>query len=348
MLQQTQVATVIPYYQRFLARFPTIEALAAAGEDEVLAAWAGLGYYSRARSLHRAAREALARHGALPGTLEELRRLPGFGPYTAGAVASIAFGVPAAAVDGNVGRVLSRVFLLDDEPHGRAFRSRVESLAGRLVGAGGTGSREVTRRPGDLNQALIELGALLCRPGVPRCDRCPLEPLCSGRRSGLERDLPRARRRPVRRRLDLAVGVCTLGGRVLLVRRQAVGLFGGMWAPPSVELPADGRAAAGSAGAISSAIRRELSVKTGEFTARGVVERTLTHRELALHVFSAELREPPAKEGGWRLVEAGEVESLAVPQAMRLALRLGVGAAGGGGGPEKNRRRGIGTRNEKG
>src|SRR5512138_1944729 len=144
MLQQTQVRTVVPYYARFLARYPTLEALAAADEDGVLALWSGLGYYARGRNLLAAAREAIARHGGLPASLEALRALPGFGPYTAGAVASIAFAIPAPAVDGNVIRVLARLFAVRGAPGDARFRRRIDALAAELVGEG-TASRSRSR-----------------------------------------------------------------------------------------------------------------------------------------------------------------------------------------------------------
>jgi A/G-specific adenine glycosylase len=149
MLQQTRVETAIPFYRRFVARWPTLDALAEAGEDEVLAAWSGLGYYARCRNLLAAARQARARHGGLPASREALRSLPGFGPYTAGAVASIAFAIPAAAVDGNVARVLSRLFLVGGDPKSLKVTRGLEGLAEVLVDR---------RRPGDFNQALMELG----------------------------------------------------------------------------------------------------------------------------------------------------------------------------------------------
>ncbi|MFL5274791.1 MAG: A/G-specific adenine glycosylase, partial [Anaeromyxobacteraceae bacterium] len=146
MLQQTQVAVVVPYYERFVARFPTLAALAAAGEDEVLALWSGLGYYARGRRVLEAARAALERHGGLPAHVDALRALPGFGPYTAGAVASIAFGLPSPCVDGNVARVLARLFLVDAAPEDRAAVARLWRLAAELV---------PPERPGDFNQALM-------------------------------------------------------------------------------------------------------------------------------------------------------------------------------------------------
>jgi A/G-specific adenine glycosylase len=173
MLQQTQVRAAIPYYARFLARYPSLEALAAAREEDVLALWSGLGYYARGRNLLAAARVAVARHGGLPASLDALRALPGFGPYTAGAVASIAFAIPAAAVDGNVTRVLARLFLVEGDPADAPVRARLSELAGALVDPA---------RPGDLNQALMDLGATVCTARNPRCPGCPLARMCRSAR----------------------------------------------------------------------------------------------------------------------------------------------------------------------
>ncbi|HSM59782.1 MAG TPA: A/G-specific adenine glycosylase, partial [Longimicrobiales bacterium] len=185
MLQQTRVDTVIPYYRRWMARFPDVDSLATASEDEVLLAWEGLGYYRRARHLHAGAAWVRDRHdGRVPDSVEELRRIPGVGEYTAGAVASIAFGEPAPAVDGNVRRVLARLF---DEP--APTRAWLRDRAGHLVDPG---------RPGDWNQALMDLGAAVCTPRSPSCGACPVARWCAARAAGTQAERPApAVRRPV-------------------------------------------------------------------------------------------------------------------------------------------------------
>ncbi|MDH3222665.1 MAG: A/G-specific adenine glycosylase [Gemmatimonadota bacterium] len=229
MLQQTRVETVIPYYHEWLLRFPDLEALGAAPLDEVLRAWQGLGYYSRARNLHRTAREVKERYGGrIPSTPQELRTLPGVGEYTAGAVASIAFGLPEPAVDGNVRRVLSR---LDDiaEPRPAQLRQR----AAELLDAD---------RPGDSNEALMELGATLCRPRNPLCDPCPVAEHCRALAAGtVGLRPPRRARKPVPAvTVDVAV-VLDGNDRALVAKRPDEGLLAGLWEFPerdSVDLPA--------------------------------------------------------------------------------------------------------------
>jgi A/G-specific adenine glycosylase len=220
MLQQTRVETVIPYYQRWLRRFPDVASLADAPLDDVLKAWEGLGYYSRARNLHRAAREITRRYGGeLPDSLEALRSLPGVGEYTAGAVASIAFSRPEPAVDGNVRRVLSRLEDLED-PRPSELRELARSLLDR-------------DRPGDFNEALMELGATLCRPRDPLCGDCPLRHGCRSLAAGTmaERPRPRKRQAPRTVTIDVAV-VLDAEDRALFTRRPPEGLLAGLWEFP--------------------------------------------------------------------------------------------------------------------
>lgn len=224
MLQQTTAAVVRGYYARFLARWPTVRALAAAGIDDVLHAWQGLGYYARARNLHRCARVVVAEHGGrFPEDEAALRRLPGIGPYTAAAVAAIAFDRPAAVVDGNVERVVSRLFAVEEPLPGA--RAELRRLAARLTPA---------RRPGDHAQAMMELGATLCAPRAPSCAGCPWNPVCRGRLAGLARGLPRRAPRPPRpTRYGIVFWTLRGDGAVLLRRRPAEGLLGGMMELPS-------------------------------------------------------------------------------------------------------------------
>jgi A/G-specific adenine glycosylase len=306
LLQQTQVRAAIPYYQRFVARFPTLAALAAASQDEVLALWSGLGYYARGRNLHAAAQEA-ARQGGLPASLEALRALPGFGPYTAGAVASIAFAIPAAAVDGNVARVLARLFLVEGEPASAPFRREIAALAEALVHPA---------RPGDLNQALMELGATVCAKPAPSCRRCPVASLCRARAAGRERELPLARRRPVRQRLELACALVGRGEALLLARRPSPGLFGGLWAPPLAEISPGAAAAVSLAGAV----RREHGITLRVGPELAVCERTLTHRDLTLRAFRCEARGRGGEGPGLRFAARAEREQLGLPAAIRDLL----------------------------
>jgi len=223
MLQQTRVETVLDYYGAWLERFPDLTALAAAEVDDVLETWEGLGYYRRARNLHAAARAVREQaDGELPSSYEELRELPGLGEYTAGAVASIAFGEAVPAPDGNVRRVLARLFDVAD-PKPAWLRETAAALVDRA-------------RPGDWNQALMELGATICSPRGPACGRCPVAEWCAARAAGTqaERPEPKARRAP--RRALLAVAVVARDGHVLLERRPDDGLLGGLWAFPEAEV----------------------------------------------------------------------------------------------------------------
>lgn len=226
MAQQTTIEVVIPRWETFLARFPTVESLARAKERTVLAAWSGLGYYARARNLHRAAK-AIAKAGAFPRTLEGWRALPGVGAYTAAAVGSICFGIPEPVVDGNVVRVLCRLNGLRLDPKAPATLERVRALARPLVPA---------RNPGDHNQAAMELGALVCTPRAPRCGACPLRGACRAAASGTPEAFPRMPRRPRPRSIHLVGAIVERGKRILLVEDQD--LVPGHLVVPLFRLPA--------------------------------------------------------------------------------------------------------------
>jgi A/G-specific adenine glycosylase len=210
MLQQTRVEAVTPCYRLFLARFPSIETLAAAREHEVLIAWSGLGYYSRARNLHRAAKQLVAE--GLPATYAEVLALPGVGPYTAAAIASIALDLPHAAVDGNVIRAISRLTNDASESTSGTARRRFAEEAGRLLDPG---------RPGDFNQAMMELGATICLPRTPGCGICPVAKLCAARAAGTERELPVKLKKQEAREVPLDLAILERDARIFLVRRAS-------------------------------------------------------------------------------------------------------------------------------
>ncbi|HEX7118882.1 MAG TPA: A/G-specific adenine glycosylase [Longimicrobiales bacterium] len=358
MLQQTRVETAVPYYERWLERFPTVDALAEAPIDDVLHAWAGLGYYSRARNLHRAAQVVRERHrGTLPDDPDALRDLPGIGDYTAGAIASIAFGRPEPAVDGNVRRVLSRLYDLPD-PGAAELRAR----AAALVDAD---------RPGDFNQALMELGATVCTPRTPACDGCPLASHCRARAAGTQLERPRPKRAKPVPECDVGTAIVVApGGALLLVRRPDDGLLGGLWEFPgepvrpgeaSVEAARRAAAAAvGGAGTATTTARSataavaeapaeapaEASVDATPTTASasrsvsratqtdgtplGAVTHTFTHRRITYHAFrfaaeqtateSAAQRAGGGERRAW--VAPAEIDDFAISAAQRRILAL--------------------------
>jgi len=233
MLQQTRVETVIPYYERFMKKFPTLRALAEAPEEEVLKAWEGLGYYSRARHLHSAVRDVCELYGGqVPDDPDAVASLRGVGPYTAGAILSIAFNRPVPAVDGNVMRVLSRFFLLEDDVAKPSTRTRMEQLARKLI------PRE---RPGDFNQAMMDLGATVCTPKNPGCLICPVMERCAARLQGREKSLPAKSKagkpRAEYRAVALVEGTGEHAGKILIRQRPDAGLLAGLWELPHVLLP---------------------------------------------------------------------------------------------------------------
>ena len=267
MLVQTQVDVMLPYYRRFLRRFPSCRALARADLDAVLRLWAGLGYYARARHLHAAARLVWTRRrGRLPRDVEGLRALPGIGPYMAAAIASMAFGVPVPAIDGNVRRVITRLHDLD-QPTPRTL----EAHAAPLVRG---------RRPGDVNQALMDLAAGICGPRRPRCPDCPLVRACRAHRRGTAAQRPGRLPAPARPHHDVAVGWIRRRGRLLLVRRPAEGLLGGLWELPGARRD-DGES-------LPATVRRGVQDRVGLAVTPGGVLLALdhgySHFRITLHV----------------------------------------------------------------
>jgi A/G-specific adenine glycosylase len=269
MLQQTRVETVLPYWQRFLQRFPTVHDLAAADLQEVLKLWQGLGYYSRARNLHAAAKAVVeGRGGVFPATLEGLGSLPGVGPYTAAAIASMAFGVPTPVVDGNVLRAFARYLGIDDDIRGTRARRRIhDALTVAIRREPGPGEGPLD--PGTFNNAIMELGALVCVPRDPTCDACPLAQGCVARREGRVDQLPvKAAKAPVPHH-EVAVGVIWRQGRVLVARRPVTAMLGGLW-----ELPGGKRRSRES---LQDAARREIVEETGLSVEVGPPVATVRH-----------------------------------------------------------------------
>jgi A/G-specific adenine glycosylase len=266
MLQQTRVETAIPYYERFLRELPTVSALAEAPESRVLELWAGLGYYRRARMLHAAARQIAVGHGGVfPGEVATLRTLEGVGAYTAGAVASIAFGRRAALVDGNVARVLARLFAVEDDVKAARGVARLWGLAEELV---------PEERAGDWNQAVMELGATVCVPRKPNCGACPVAPFCEGKALGIAERLPFASAKRPPTPVERVAVVLVSARAVLLARRRPHVLFGGLWEPPSAD---------GGTGGLA-ALASRLGVDAAALETAGEVVHVLSHRKLRVQV----------------------------------------------------------------
>jgi A/G-specific adenine glycosylase len=275
MLQQTRVETVVPYFEKWMGLFPFVQALASAPEQDVLNAWEGLGYYSRARNLHKAARIVTKDFdGKLPGTVDELVRLPGIGRYTAGAIASIAFGKDEPALDGNLKRVYARLFDVAepvDTPRG-------EKLLWEIARA-----NLPEGQAGDFNQALMDLGATICIPKTPRCLICPLMDMCKARQNGTRELRPVKKPRRSTPQYVHAAGVVVKRGRVLLAQRPSNGLLGGLWEFPN------GRVDGDPAEGLAKVLRRGYSLKVRRKEPLGIVRHAYTHFKVTVHAFRCEL-----------------------------------------------------------
>jgi A/G-specific adenine glycosylase len=309
MLQQTTVTAVKPYFAAFLARFPTVEALASAEPEAVMGAWAGLGYYSRARNLHACAKVVAAEHGGrFPGTEAALRSLPGVGAYTSAAIAAIAFGEPAAAVDGNVERVFSRVMALEEPLPGARGRIRDAALA--VVPA---------ERPGDFAQALMDLGATICTPRNPACALCPWRPACAAARAGAQTDYPRkAAKKAGALRRGTAFVLRRDDGAVLLRTRPPRGLLGGMSETPTTEWAADGAHPALGA----APVRADWRIGNAP------VRHVFTHFPLELTVCAATCAADVAAPDGHRFVPAQALADEPLPTVMRKVVEAGLALLG--------------------
>ena len=319
MLQQTTVTAVIPYYRRFLEVFPDLPALAAAPLARVIELWAGLGYYSRARNLHRTAQLVMERHGGrFPAEVAELAALPGIGRSTAGAIMSIAFDRPAPILDGNVRRVLVRLFALDGDPRAAAAERRLWEWAAALT---------PHDRPHDYAQAIMDLGATVCTPQDPACPACPLAGLCRAQARGLERQLPAARTRravPVRRQVAVLVA---RAGDSLARPRPATGFLGGLWELPTADLR-EGEAATAAAARLAA----ELGLAgTPELVGR--LKHAYSHFTLELTLARLEVADTcRVAAGGWQWLPSARLLAVPLHTAHRKALEQLPAAAGAGAG----------------
>lgn len=314
MLQQTQVRTVLPYYAAFLARFPTLADLAAASLDEVLRVWEGLGYYARARNLHAAAQRIIAEYGGrLPHSYAALRRLPGMGDYTAAAIASIAFGECVPAVDANARRVLIRLLASQEEATRPATLRRLREHAYAMLPCD---------RPGDFNQALMELGALICTPQNPRCAECPWQAACRAYALGIAESLPRRRARATLPHVTVTAGVIRRAdGRVLIAQRKLDAMLGGLWEFPGGKCQ-DGETLPEC---LCREVREELGITIAVERPLVTLRHGYTHFRITLHVFVCHwvAGEPQALAcADWRWVTPEELAAYAFPATDRKIVAL--------------------------
>lgn len=310
MLQQTRIAQAVPYFERFVRRFPTVARLAAASEEDVLKAWEGAGYYARARNLHRAAQIIVHdRSGRIPGTVDELSELPGIGPYMAAAIASQAFGAPVVALDANGLRVVARWTVERGDPRSPPVRRRLSESVRGAVPAG---------ESGDFNEALMELGETICQPRRPRCGECPVAHLCLAVRTVPDPGtIPRRAGHAPKPTIEAAVIGVQRRGRWLVQKRRSAGLLGGLWELPGGKLLAGERPEL----AAERELREETGLRAGPLVSAGVIRHEYSHFRVRLHLFSA-----PSATGrlrpyrGRRWVTDAEFERLPRPTATRRAM----------------------------
>lgn len=322
MAQQTRLDTVVDYYRRWMDRFPTLEALAAADQQEVLKLWEGLGYYARARNLHRAARQVLQEHGGrIPDRRTALLQLPGIGPYTAGAILSLAYGQREPILDGNVKRVLSRLADVDTPIEQQETLRRLWQLAQAVVEAAPEGEA------GTVNEALMELGATVCTPTSPRCLLCPLADLCQAAARGTQAERPVTSPRRPTPHYDVAAGIIWRGAPyrsdLLVAQRPQEGMLGGLWEFPGGKLEADDP---DLASCLQREIREELGIEIQVLSPLMQVRHAYTHFRITLHAFHARHVQGVPRALGcddWRWIAPAELERLPLPVTdQKIARRL--------------------------
>jgi A/G-specific adenine glycosylase len=307
MLQQTRVETVIPYFEKWMRLFPTVRALAEADEQDVLNAWEGLGYYSRARNLHKAAKIVAEKFkGKLPRDLDDLRSLPGIGRYTVGAIASMAFGMDEPTLDGNLRRVFARLYDVAEFADSPSGEKVLWELAAKNLPKG---------KAGDYNQALMDLGATICLPKNPRCLLCPLMTICKARENGTQDLRPVLKPKKGTPHYVHAAGVIIRGGRVLLAKRPSEGLLAGMWEFPN------GRVDGNPAEALVTALEAAYRLKVQRKETLGIIDHAYTHFKVTVHAFRCDpVSIPRNKDIKW--VPFAELEDYPMGKVDRQIARL--------------------------
>jgi len=304
MLQQTRVETVLSYYDRFISRFPTVEALAAAPEDEVLKLWEGLGYYRRARNLHKGARQVAEEFGGvMPCDVKALMKISGIGEYTAGAIASIAYDQPVPAVDGNVIRVVSRVRGIRENVGIPSVKRQITQAAAELV---------PQERPGDFNQAMMDLGATICVPGTPSCEKCPVAEMCDACREGDAEDIPELPRKNPPKVINYDLCLIFNGDRVLM-RQRTETMLQGLWIYPMIEEHH-------TAKQLPALVKRRLGLPVADVQPAGEAKHVFTHQVWQMKIYT--MQTTAEAPDGWRFVTMEEMEALTIPTAVKKAKEI--------------------------
>lgn len=312
MLQQTRVDTVIPYFNRFIDWFPTIDDLAKAEEEKVLKAWEGLGYYSRVRNLHSAAKEVREKYnGEVPNTPTEISGLKGVGPYTAGAILSIAYGIPEPAVDGNVMRVLSRILSIWVDIAKPSSRKIFESAVRKLISKS---------EPSSFNQALMELGALICTPTSPSCLLCPVREHCQAFSEGVQTELPIKSKKTKQRNVQLVSIIATNEqGEILIHKRPNKGLLANLWEFPNIEITLPFQ---NEKEKIKDLFKETFDLEFKLEKVIGQIEHVFSHLIWNVHVYSGKIVRNPSENQEWKFVSLEEMEDFAIPVPFQKMRQL--------------------------